>query len=107
MHRLIDVRDRFHAMPLEIMLGGFQFFLGRTHVLQGFLDMRMPFRCRNWRRSDWRCCHRHRCWGRFRPRRSGGKGEGKQNCCHDELSQEPDLLQNFLLVRIATRTQPV
>jgi hypothetical protein len=106
--RLIQMFDRFDTMAVEIMLRGLQMVFGAPHRFQRFVDVRVLFgrgcsrRCRR---------NRSRCWNRrrrrFRPRCRRREGQRKEKCCQDEQSQQPDLFQVFLLVRIPARTQPV
>ena len=35
--------ERFHSMSIEIVLSRLKFMLGSTHMLQCFVDVRMPF----------------------------------------------------------------
>jgi hypothetical protein len=105
---LIQMLDRLYAVSVEIMLCGFELMLGIAHRFKSFVDVGMRFRrscagwhgrksCYGWNRRD------RRLWsGRRR-----GECQGKEKCCHDEQSQQPDLFQVFLLVRIPARTQPV
>ena len=67
-HRRVQVINRLHTMPIEIVLRRQEFLLGRPHVLQSFLDVRMRLWRRDWRRSCWnRSYRRHGCCRRFRP----------------------------------------
>jgi len=68
----------------------------------------MPLRRRGYRRYRWNRCD-GRGW-RNRRFRSGGyrrKGECNDKRCRHEQSQESNLFQVFLLVRLAARTQPM
>lgn len=60
MNRRIQVLDRLCAMATELVFSMFQVMLGKTHRLQGFVDVRMWWhRCRGGR-SRYRSRHRNR-----------------------------------------------
>src|ERR1700722_13898447 len=105
--RLIQMFNGLDAMAVEIMLRGLQMVFGIRHRFQRFVDVRVLFG-----RGRRGCC-RNRSRRRNRRRRSFGpgsrrrEGQREEKCCHDEQSQQPDLSQMFLLVRIPARTQPV
>jgi hypothetical protein len=90
------------------MFGRFQMMLCGSHRLQRLVNVRMPLRRRGYRRYRWNRCD-GRGW-RSRRFRSGGyrrKGECNDKRCRHEQSQESNLFQVFLLVRLAARTQPM
>ena len=101
-NRLIQMLDCLDPMAVEIVGRGFEMMLGIPHRFECFGDVGMRLR-----RGGCRRCggNRSHCWNR-RPRGfwSGCRrreGQRKEKCCHDEQSQQPDLFQMFLLVRIS------